>query len=768
MELEPGVERPRVLLLGGGTGALQVNGKEAAPLGGPKQSGGVSSRAFLHPEDAGALVKVYEDRSSFAGRERRDEKLERLRPLSAAGAAPRLLESGESAVSGRGILHFYVQELVAGVELGVFNASERPLELVDELFGRLKAAGLALKAPGADWLLKNVVVAKDSEGRRRAYLLDGETEAAAEGLAEHYAMLAAALRPAAPVVERHAGKTKLSTHGGIFKTTLMITAPGMNEIWAVRDRHHLEGGASGPHMRLFFDSSEALLKTAFAVAQDPAVTRVQFNPDDADLLEKTAEALEAARRADVAKLESLVDEPASEELIGARIKTNGGLSRETLRVAVAPGADVKAVLTRHGLESYARQTSQRSNALAFKTQGEAAEHARALALDADVGEVWLHPETKTKLESLARGPRLVFTAVDAEAGRRWLEHLSGRGREPHVRALIKRSPTEFEAQFYPSAGDAPRRLGRRLLDSGDVAAVRASPDVAQQLDIQAKLPALAAPPAPAPVIQEAPSKPIPALDPEEVGLAARFVPISPGTFQMGSPADEPGRGHDETLHTVTLTRGFELQAAPVTQRQFFLVMRFNPSTFQKKGWTKDRGEHRVEEGHAMNANYPVESVSWDGAQEFLAKLNAMQDEYTYRLPTEAEWEYAAKAGAPWAPYPWSGGPDALAGHVHYKKNAKRPRPVGLKPANMWGLHDMLGNVYEWVHDAGGRPRGEGVAVDPKWEAPGVIGPMRIARGGSYSSAAEAVRPAARLAVRASAGSPNVGLRLVREPRRERP
>ena len=149
----------------------------------------------------------------------------------------------------------------------------------------------------------------------------------------------------------------------------------------------------------------------------------------------------------------------------------------------------------------------------------------------------------------------------------------------------------------------------------------------------------------------------------------------PGTFTMGSPEDEERRRDDETQHEVTLTRGFWLMETPVTQEQWRAVMGNSPS--------KNSGE----------ANLPVENVSWNDFQEFIGKLNDgvfSPNGRVFSLPTEAQWEYACRAGTTGARYDDL---DIIAWSDENDLDDK-PRPVGLKKPNAWGIYDTLGNVWE--------------------------------------------------------------------------
>jgi formylglycine-generating enzyme required for sulfatase activity len=252
------------------------------------------------------------------------------------------------------------------------------------------------------------------------------------------------------------------------------------------------------------------------------------------------------------------------------------------------------------------------------------------------------------------------------------------------------------------------------------------------------------------------------MDEQMVGLAATFIPIKPGGFQMGSPEDQAMRDKDEALHSVTLTRAFELQATPVTQLQYFLVMGKNPAQFKEKEDTAPE-DFKVMLGQGLNVNYPVESVSWDDAQQFIRRLNRMQKEYTYRLPTEAEWEYAARAGTPSA-FLYSFGSDQskeLDSHAWHDGNSgNRTHNVGSRMANPWGLFDMHGNVWQWVQDFyGDYPTG--AVIDPTGPKTGSI---HVIRGGSWISSPRYVRTAQRYYGLPGHRDSHLGFRLVRSKR----
>ncbi len=221
---------------------------------------------------------------------------------------------------------------------------------------------------------------------------------------------------------------------------------------------------------------------------------------------------------------------------------------------------------------------------------------------------------------------------------------------------------------------------------------------------------------------------------DENGLKMKFVWCPPGTFTMGSPADEPGRGRFEDQVSVTLTSGFWLGQMQVTQGQWQAVMDTTP-------WKRQRN---VKEGN----NYAASYVTWNDAAAYCKKLTEselaagrLSPDWQYALPTEAQWEYACRAGtttwfhfgnivSPLSQYAWYGG-NANAGEPY-------AREVGLKLANPWGLHDMHGNVWEWCRDwYAPKLPGETDPTGP------TAGSNRIIRGGSWDYAAAGCRSAAR-------------------------
>ena len=222
-----------------------------------------------------------------------------------------------------------------------------------------------------------------------------------------------------------------------------------------------------------------------------------------------------------------------------------------------------------------------------------------------------------------------------------------------------------------------------------------------------------------------------------------MIYIPPGDFLMGSPDDEYMRQPDEGPVTkVTISKGFYMGKYVVTQQQWEALMEYNPSTF-----------HRFED----SPQRPVDRVSWEDTQMFLERINELGIG-NFRLPTEAEWEYACRAGST-DRFPW--GVDSnyreLFNHAwFFSRSIGQSRPVGQKKPNEWGLYDMFGNVWEWCSDWMG-PFSGNHEVDP-------VGPehgeRKIIRGGSWFNEPEALRSANRNAHIPQSRQTNNGFRLV--------
>jgi formylglycine-generating enzyme required for sulfatase activity len=216
------------------------------------------------------------------------------------------------------------------------------------------------------------------------------------------------------------------------------------------------------------------------------------------------------------------------------------------------------------------------------------------------------------------------------------------------------------------------------------------------------------------------------------GMEFAYVPA--GSFQMGS---DNGEEYERPIHQVTFARGFYIGRYEVTQAQWQKVMGNTPSTFSTCG-----------------ENCPVEQVSWDDAQEFIKKLNAQNDGYQYRLPSEAEWEYACRAGTTGDD---AGDPKAVA---WYTDNADyKTHPVGQKQANAWGLYDMHGNVSEWAMDYQHNNYDSAPTDGSAWLSGGDSN-KRVERGGSWRLDAKHLRSAQRNEAPPDYRWKDIGFRLV--------
>jgi sulfatase modifying factor 1 len=219
-----------------------------------------------------------------------------------------------------------------------------------------------------------------------------------------------------------------------------------------------------------------------------------------------------------------------------------------------------------------------------------------------------------------------------------------------------------------------------------------------------------------------------------VVLLMKWCPA--GSFLMGSPEDEEGRYDCENQVHVTLSQGFWMAQTQVTQAQWQAVMGNNPS-------------------HSKVENHPVYEVSWHEAQEFVSKINAssaLPDGMQMTLPTEAQWEYAARAGETG---PYSGG--TLDEVAWYYGNCEWAQAVGTKKPNTWGLHDMHGNVWEWCSDWYASDLKGG--IDPQGAS---SGSCRVLRGGSFDGfGADGCRAAYRYEGTPTGADCRIGFRVAR-------
>jgi len=227
-------------------------------------------------------------------------------------------------------------------------------------------------------------------------------------------------------------------------------------------------------------------------------------------------------------------------------------------------------------------------------------------------------------------------------------------------------------------------------------------------------------------------------------LGMELVRIPPGTFMMGSdPLFDSDTSKDELpRHQVTISKPFCLGKYEVTQGQWVAVMGKNPAEDFR--------------GRTM----PVDQISWDDAQEFIRNLNAREGTTDYRLPTEAEWEYAARAGTDTIRY-WGDSEDDKGEYAWHGGNARgRPHPVGLLGPNPWGLYDILGNSTEWVEDG---YASDYYARSPSGDPPGPgDNKFRVLRGGSWRDDVNHVRSANRLYYSQSSRNNFSGLRIARD------
>ncbi len=205
------------------------------------------------------------------------------------------------------------------------------------------------------------------------------------------------------------------------------------------------------------------------------------------------------------------------------------------------------------------------------------------------------------------------------------------------------------------------------------------------------------------------SKPLPPKYGKEItnSLGMKFLYIQPGQFMMGSPKNEHGRSNNQILHEVTLTKGFLMQTTQVTVGQWRKFaeeykteaeIRDGAYGMSGKEWKKSKDFYWDNPGFKQNDDYPVTCVTWNDTQAFIIWLNEKESMNKYRLPTEAEWEYSARAGTTTA-YCFGKEQRRLGQYAWYCRNSgNNTHPVGKLLPNAWGLYDMHGNVWEWCQD----------------------------------------------------------------------
>ncbi len=229
-----------------------------------------------------------------------------------------------------------------------------------------------------------------------------------------------------------------------------------------------------------------------------------------------------------------------------------------------------------------------------------------------------------------------------------------------------------------------------------------------------------------------------------------MVLIPAGSFTMGSPKGENGRSSREwPPHPITITKPFYLGKYELTQAQWIAVTGIIPKT-----------KHIVK-----GPNHPIAKLSWNQCRTFIKKLNALK-QGTFRLPTEAEWEYACRAGTD-TPYSFGDNLDNADRHLWWSgnNNPKGAKEVGLKQPNLWGLFDMHGNVYEWCSDRWEKPHQRDPQTDPQGPSTKSLHTWwtnHVNRGGSFMSDAEECRSASRGREQAFDYHYSLGFRIVRE------
>ncbi len=219
-----------------------------------------------------------------------------------------------------------------------------------------------------------------------------------------------------------------------------------------------------------------------------------------------------------------------------------------------------------------------------------------------------------------------------------------------------------------------------------------------------------------------------------------LVLISSGEFEMGAGEYSNSQIMQPT-HTVEIKNDFYIGKYEVTQRQWNEIMDENPST-------------------SKGRNQPVDQVSWKEAQEFISKLNKLENTTKYRLPTEAEWEYACKAGTK-SSYFFGDDETELGDYAWYIDNSEdETYSVGQKQSNPWGLYDMYGNVFEWVQDDWHQNYKEAPTDGSAWDEPGSN--PKVLRGGFWGSSAGNCMSAERTSKYPTEEDTNIGFRIVME------
>ncbi len=225
-------------------------------------------------------------------------------------------------------------------------------------------------------------------------------------------------------------------------------------------------------------------------------------------------------------------------------------------------------------------------------------------------------------------------------------------------------------------------------------------------------------------------------------IGMEFVLIPAGSFMMGTDKNfEDCDDHETPRHKVTISKPFYIGKYEVTQDQWVAVMGSNPSKF--------KGRKR-----------PVDQVSWEDTQSFIRKLNRKEETDKYRLPTEAEWEYAARAGTTTA-YSFGNDKGGLGQYAWYGGNSGKTHPVGQLRPNAWGLYDVHGNLWEWCQDwYGEKYYSDSPSTNPRGPS---SGSDRVRRGGSWFSGTRLCRSAYRYRYSPGRRNYDLGFRLALSP-----
>lgn len=228
------------------------------------------------------------------------------------------------------------------------------------------------------------------------------------------------------------------------------------------------------------------------------------------------------------------------------------------------------------------------------------------------------------------------------------------------------------------------------------------------------------------------------------GVTFKMKKVKAGTFQMGS---DEGSDNEKPVHTVTLTKDYYMGETEVTQALWYVVMGEYPKDSEGKNcWSTS--------GKGFGMHYPAYSISYENCQSFLTKLNQLTGK-TFRFPTEAEWEFAARGGNESNGYTYAGS-NTIDDVAWYGDNSNSTtHPVAQKKANELGLYDMSGNVREWCADWSGE-----YSFMPQTDPTGATsGSTRVNRGGNFQHAAEYCRVTSRASLKPTGRVPQVGFRL---------